>query len=441
MTHRRDCIVIGAGAAGLSAALTLHEAGRDVVVLEARDRLGGRAYSARLSDGTVVEHGAQFVHGPTVATWDFLNRLGLKTHYMVVGSKRPYTVHRDGDWHDSDPFVEEAWDHLEGILDRPNSDDLSLRDVLASAGLQGRILQAAENALCVAAPMPPDDVSARNASDIHHAYDSIVDPISGVTRPGNPNFFIVDGYSKLWDEISHPFMDSIHLGTPVTGIDWPDEGVIVHTAERSYTAKTCMITLPIGVLHEKNIEFRPRLPYGKLNAIDKIDGGGLIKIVTEFDSRWWKDSVGDVPNFKNGAPTPFVNGFMDPFWGRPGPPALVCFIGTPWVRRLTGDGERIRSMYLEALGEIFPNEDIESQIISFHIADWASDPLTMGGISVVPAGGHQLRADLAAPTPPLFWAGEASHTRGPRRDRSRCPRNWPPCRHRGAARYQTDVLN
>lgn len=63
MSESHDCIVIGAGAAGLLAALTLREAGRDVIVLEARDRIGGRAYSAPLSDGSMVERGAECVHG------------------------------------------------------------------------------------------------------------------------------------------------------------------------------------------------------------------------------------------------------------------------------------------------------------------------------------------------------------------------------------------
>ena len=222
----------------------------------------------------------------------------------------------------------------------------------------------------------------------------------------------MDGYSKLWDEMSSPFTDTIHLDTPVAAIDWSDEGVVVHTPGEDYEAKTCIVTLPVGVLQEKIIEFRPGLPDGKLNAIHSIDGGGLIKIVAEFDTRWWQNSVGDVPNFKNASPTPFVNGFMDPFWGRTGPPTLVVFIGTPWVKRLTGDEGRITSLYTEAMSGMFPEVDIESRLVSLNIVDWASDPWTMGGISVVPVGGYQLRADLTAPTPPLFWAGEATHTRG-----------------------------
>ena len=92
MARKVDCIVIGAGASGLVAAVTLQEAGRDVTVLEARNRIGGRAYSAPLSDGSMIERGATQVHGPALATWEFIVRHGIRTHYLnsqgSVGASR-----------------------------------------------------------------------------------------------------------------------------------------------------------------------------------------------------------------------------------------------------------------------------------------------------------------------------------------------------------------
>ena len=69
-------------------------------------------------------------------------------------------------------------------------------------------------------------------------------------------------------------------------------------------------------------------------------------------------------------------------------------------------------MFLEALAEMFPDVDLESELVSVVVSDWAAEPWTRGGISVVPVGHYHVRADLAAPSPPLFWAGEATHTRG-----------------------------
>ena len=407
-----DCIVVGAGAAGLLAAATLHETGRDVLVLEARDRIGGRTHTVSLSDGTMVERGAQYVHGPTVATWEFIVRFGLKTHYVPIGTKRPYAVFRDGQWLDRDPVAEEAWQRIEELLGSPNPDNVSFRDALMAAGLTGTVLEAAERTLGVGAPMPPEKLSARNASEIHHAYDSLNDPISGVTRPGNPNFTIVEGYRRLWDEMSRLFSHSIRLDTPVTALDWSGGHVVAHASGQHFEAKTCIITLPVGVLQAGVVEFRPGLPQAKLDAINGIDSGGLIKVIAEFDTPFWRDQIGPVPNFRNAAPSAFSNGFMEPFWGRPGPPTLFAFIGTPHVDEITGDEGHIMSMFLDALAEMFPEVDLDSELVSLDVADWASEPWTRGGISVVPVGGYQLRADLAAPTPPMFWAGEATHTRG-----------------------------
>src|SRR5258706_6702349 len=75
-----DVIVIGAGAAGLATADELAAAGVRVMILEARDRVGGRIFTRRLPDGRPVELGAEFVHGRPPEIWDFVasGRLSAK---------------------------------------------------------------------------------------------------------------------------------------------------------------------------------------------------------------------------------------------------------------------------------------------------------------------------------------------------------------------------
>src|SRR5690606_29782261 len=77
--EKADVIVLGAGMAGLSAAHALVDTDLDVLVLEARDRLGGRAHTDRHFAGFPVEFGAEFVHGARVKTWEWIERLGLRT--------------------------------------------------------------------------------------------------------------------------------------------------------------------------------------------------------------------------------------------------------------------------------------------------------------------------------------------------------------------------
>ena len=412
MTSMHDCIVIGGGAAGLLAAVTLREAGRDVILLEARDRLGGRAYSAPLSDGAMVEHGAQWVHGPTVPTWEFILRFGLETHQADIGGGgRQTKVFQNGEWTDSDSTLSEAAEVLESVVGHPNPDTMSLREALQAAGLTGDMLAAAEGMMAVSAPMDPSLLSARNASEIHHLYDTGDDPLTGVTRPGNPNSVLTGGYKSLWDALSESIKDVIHLGTPAEAVDWSDDGVTVHSGATEFQGRTAIVTLPVGVLQAGIPEFRPDLPELKRASFMDMGAGGLMKVIAEFRRPWWEDTLGRVPSIRYTNPSPF-SGMMVPFWNRPGPPTLLSFIGVPYVDELTGNPERVRGEYLAQLSEMFPDVNIEEELVSLQVVDWPAEPWTRGGVSVVPKGRYQARADLAAPTPPLFWAGEATHTGG-----------------------------
>ena len=412
MATVHDCIVMGAGAAGLLATVTLREAGRDVILLEARDRLGGRAHSAPLSDGTMVERGAQFVHGSTIATWEFILRFGLETHHVNLGdATRRRNIFRDGEWVDSDPIAEEAAEGVERAVGHPNPDTMSYRESLQAAGLTGEVLAQAERSLAVSGPMEPELLSARNASEIHHLYDTMNDPVAGVTRPGNPNVSLTGGYKGLWDALSESISDAIHLSTPVEAVDWSDNGIVAYSGDQEFHARTAIVTLPVGVLQAGIPDFRPALPELKHASFMDMGTGGLMKVIAEFNRPWWEDKLGNVPGMRYAHPSPF-SGMMNPFWNRPGPPTLLSFIGTPYADDLSGNPERVRTEYLGQLSEMFPDVDIESELVNLEIVDWPADPWSRGAVSVVPKGRYQARADLAAPTPPLFWAGEATHTHG-----------------------------
>src|SRR5262245_34245935 len=94
-----NVIVIGAGAAGLAAARRLHDAGQRVTILEARDRIGGRAWTAYDLAPHPIELGAEFIHGSRALTWDLLPRFGLSA--LADGSNDGFWLHMDGRLADS----------------------------------------------------------------------------------------------------------------------------------------------------------------------------------------------------------------------------------------------------------------------------------------------------------------------------------------------------
>lgn len=399
-------MIVGAGPAGLAAAAALSDAGADFVVLEAREVLGGRAQSGALSDGTPIERGAQQIHGPTIATWEYLGRHGLTTHYLVPGIKGVDAVFANGRWTGGDELRKEAYGRLmEALVHRfgdAESDHISVHQALVDAGMEGERLAAADGRFNVLCPIPPGRLSSRGAAEALR-----------FNGTGLPNFAINEGYGELWRRMAAPFEASVRLNTPVSGIEWSgpgdDSGVTVTTPDGDYEASTGVITLPIGVLQAGGVAFEPALPEGKTEAIQGLVMGPTIKAFAEFRSAWWEERLGRVAGFRN-ADSVF-HGWEALFWDRPGPPVLSAMIGLRGAE-LSGDEDAVKAAFLSDLSDMFPEVDVESEIVSFEVWDWTADPYAYGSLSVAQVGGHRLREGLAWPTPPLFWAGEATATNG-----------------------------
>ena len=395
-----DCVVVGAGAAGLAAAATLREAGRTFVVLEARDRIGGRAHTVRLSGGQAAERGAEYLHGARVATWEYVARYGLATHLASGPTRIGVPEYRDGEWWpEGTSNSDGALRGLGAALSIPDAPEVSLRDALVRAGFSGDRLRAAEGRMEVLSPIDPTVVSARSAAAAWR-----------LVTPETANFVLVGGYAELWGALSRPFADRIRLASPVTTLDWSAAGVAAHADGRTFEGRTAVVTLPVGVLQASAIAFRPDLPDRKRAAIGGLRSGAIVKLIAEFRRPFWEARTGTVPSFR--APDSPFFGFRVSFWDRPGPPTLVAFLGAGSALAVTGHPDRAATLLVQVLGEMFPETDVRSELLSLEVADWPADPWARGAVSVEPVGGAHLRADLAAPTPPLFWAGEATATDG-----------------------------
>ena len=273
-----DCVVVGAGAAGLAAAAALHEAGRTFVVLEARDRIGGRAHTVRLSGGQAAERGAEYLHGARVATWEYVARFGLATHLASGPTRIGVPEFRRGEWwpagaSDSD----RALQGLGAALAIPDAADVSLRDALSRAGFSGDRLRAAEGRMEVLSPIDPTVVSARSAAAAWR-----------LVAPETACFVLVGGYGQLWDKLSRPFADRILLSSPVTALDWSPAGVTAHVGGGTFEGRTAIVTLPLGVLQSGAVAFRPHLPDRKRAAIDGLRSGAIVKVIAEFRRPFWE---------------------------------------------------------------------------------------------------------------------------------------------------------
>ena len=374
-----DVLVIGAGAAGLAAAAELARAGRSVLIVEARDRIGGRCDTRRLPAIAVpVELGAEFIHGRPQATYSLMEKAGV----AAVDSTRTQLLASDGRLQPVNMFT-----HAQTVARRK----LKGRDVSFRAFLARQRLPRLTRTLATMMVQGFDAADPRLASA-----REILDEWTGVSAAQpRPN----GGYGPLLEFLAR--QAKVQLQTVVRELRWKRSSVEVRGTFRgerwSAWAPRAVITLPIGVL--------PSLVKDKREALSKLESGPVIRVAMAFREAFWEKAHPGVAFFHSPS-APFPT-----FW-TPLPmhaPLLTAWAGGPKAARLTGSSERhlLRSA-LASVRSVLGNIDEPS---AFAIHDWQADPYARGGYSYVRVGGTGAREDLAAPLEEtLYFAGEATDT-------------------------------
>ena len=376
-----DVLVIGAGAAGLAAAAELARAGRSVLVVEARDRIGGRCLTRRLPGiPAPVELGAEFIHGRPQATLALLR----KANIAAVDSTRTQRVALDGRLQDVNIFAQ-----AQRVARRsPKGKDVSFRAFLARQRLPKLTRTLATMMVQGFDAADPALASARE----------IVEEWSGgglgLSQPRPQG-----GYGPLLESLVGE--TKIQLETAVRGVRWKRSSVEVRGTFRgepwSAWAPRAVITLPIGVL--------PSLLREKRHALAKLESGPVVRVALAFREAFWEKAHPGVAFFHSPS-APFPT-----FW-TPLPmhaPLLTCWAGGPKAARMTGSSEKtLLKQALASVRSVFPDAE-EPKAYLMH--DWQADPFARGGYSYVKVGGTGARQALAEPLEEtLFFAGEATDT-------------------------------
>jgi monoamine oxidase len=303
--ERASVAVIGAGAAGLGAARDLVDAGHEVVIYEARDRIGGRV-STDTSLGVPVDLGASWIHGtrgnPLTAIADELNYTRVPTDYesMIVYDKNGSRV------------PDSIWSEPVRAVDGAARRGITIAEAIESATAEMTRQQLERFDFVVVSTFEHE--YAADAVDLSADAPHEGDYFGGgdVTMPG--------GYIGLLTVLADGL--DIRLGTAVDTVATTDTGVTLHTAQGSWTHDRCIVTLPLGVLKAGAVEFEPPLPRSKQGAIDRFGMGLLDKVILEFPEVFWNDRYqwfGYVGEDRGGWAQWFD---LTPTSGRP---MLVCF--------------------------------------------------------------------------------------------------------------------
>lgn len=383
-----DAIIIGAGAAGIAAGRALADAGRRVIMLEARDRIGGRIWTDHTFGRVPVERGAEFIHGAKVVTWEWIDRLGMATLAVDRWAGRRILDH-------SGVLVGSE------ALERPDLRPLQTleEDLAAYAGPEGSFadwmsarsfsplaMHIADIRLAHSACATPAELSLRAlAAELRGGYDD------------GGDFRILAGYDRLLAAIAAGL--DIRLNSPVEAIQWNEHAVTVSTPHQHWRAPAAIITLPLAILQADVVHFDPPLPRAKARAIAQLRMAPALKLLLRFDQQFWDEDLTFL-SLRDPAPV---------WWTvRPDEPLLTAFLTGPRAAHLSAQGaEGALESGLGSLAAAFGAEP-RRRLAAWQVVDWSADPWARGGYSATPPGASAARRTLAAPCGALQFAGEAT---------------------------------
>ena len=400
-----DVAVIGAGIAGLSAADTVIKAGLSCVVLEARNRVGGRISTSTEWPDLPVDLGASWIHGTAGnPIYDEANRLGIDTAVFDVGS---FDGDGSAEYYSPNGILADA-DHIDMQLARVLRD---LEDAAATDGADRLSLRAAIDSL----PRPLRNLArtptvAAALTDYAGDYSATPEELALSVLDEEDSFggaqrVFPGGYGQLADRLAEGL--PVQLNTAVTALSLraPDH-VAVDTASGRWRAAKVIVTVPLGVLKSSAIEFDPPLPAAHTSAIERLGFGRFEKLVLRFDTAFWDDV--DQIQVSGRLGEPFSGWYnLARVTGAPALMALNGGVAAAAVGEMTVGSQS--DLASEVLAGIYPGRFRPP--LAAQASRWSTDVFSRGSYSFTAVGsGEQDRVTLAEPVDDRLWlAGEAQH--------------------------------
>ena len=303
----KDVIVIGAGYAGVAAAKKLNQAGKDFVVLEARDRVGGRSSSELSPTGVRLDFGATWI-GPTqLKVYEWVNEVNA-AHYDTYDSGKNLLIYKGsatkytGTIPKIDPLslvnlgmsisafnkmarqidISKPWDHPKAGL----WDGMTLETWMRKKLFRPKAYNLFKVGIQTIYAVEPSEISLLFALFYAVSGDNL-DALMSI-KDGAQQTILSDGTQGVVKKIAEPLMPHILLNHPVLKIEQNETSVKVYTANQVFEAKKCILTVPPSVI--QHITFDPPLPLDKQQLYQRMPMGAAMKCFVIYKSPFWRES-------------------------------------------------------------------------------------------------------------------------------------------------------